>query len=106
MAMGPDPSAQIAADAASAKKMGIIAIVLTFCCGCGLGGLIVGYLAMNKGNAALAAIAQTGMGQQYASDANTGKICGIIGMALGVLGIIIGIVYAIMSVVVTASQQG
>ena len=100
MTMGPDPSAQIAADAASAKKNGIIALVVGFCC-CGPVGIVLGVMAMNKANGVLQMIAQTGMGQQYAGDANTGKTCGIIAIALGVLNVIALIVQGIM----IAAQQ-
>ena len=104
MAMGPDPSMQIASDAASAKKLGIASIPVALCC-CGPVGLVLGVMAMNKGNAVLQTIAQTGMGQQFAADASTGKTCGIVGIVLGVLGLIGGVISAIINIGAMSAQQ-
>jgi hypothetical protein len=91
MVMGPDPSAQIAKDAGSAQTMGIASIIVGLCC-CALIGLVLGVLAINKGNAVAAMIQQTGMGQQYLGKANTAKMCGIIGIVCSVINIIAGII--------------
>ena len=81
--------------AKASQIMGIIGLVLSFCFGCGLIGLILSILAFSKGKSAVATY-ESNPGGYLESDykkAKTGKLLGLIGIALAVIVIILGIIY-------------
>lgn len=107
MSMGPNPYApgtpgmggvvppDLAKKAGNMQLMGILSIVIGFCC-CGVVGAILGIMVVTQAGGVLASLQQYGSPPDLVGKVNTGKICGIIGIVLSVLNIL-GNSIAVMS---------
>jgi hypothetical protein len=100
-------------DAKNAQIMGVISLVLVFCTCCygGLIAAILGYLAMKKGNDAIAEYeVNPGMYTEKSfNQAKTGKTTGLIGVIVGILAllyIVFNLVFGFASVISDMGRGG
>ena len=94
MSMGPNPNApggmappDVAKKAGNIQLMGILSIVIGFCC-CGPVGLVLGIIVLTQVGGVTASLAQYGNPPDLVGKVNTGKICAIIGLVLSVVNLI------------------
>lgn len=105
MSMGPNPYApgspgmapggmappDLAKKAGNMQLMGILSIVIGFCC-CWPAGLILGGMVLSQAGGVAASLAQYGSPPDLVSKVNTGKICAIVGIVLSCIGAIFSVI--------------
>jgi hypothetical protein len=85
----------LAKKAGNMQLMGILSIVIGFCC-CPLIGLVLGGIVLAQAGGVAASLQQYGSPPDLMGKVNTGKICAIIGLVLSVVNMIANGVYFAM----------
>lgn len=95
--MGPGAMAppELAKQAGNMQLMGILSIVIGFCC-CWPAGLVLAGMVLSQAGGVVASLAQYGSPPDLVGKVNTGKICAIVGIVLSVIGAI-GSVISVMA---------
>ena len=95
----PQGQPQRDADGSTAKTLGIVGLIVNFCC-CQLAGIIIGIIGYSKANRSI-----KNLGYET-SDASTGRVLGIINIVLGTLFLVGSIAYSIFTGVLTGLLAG
>jgi hypothetical protein len=94
MAPGGVAPPDLAKKAGNMQLMGILSIVLGFCC-CPLIGFVLGGIVLAQAGGVAASLQQYGSPPDLMGKVNTGKICAIIGLVVSGVMVVVNIFVAI-----------